>query len=156
MKQMGICRLGLSPHPTFLPLLWKPPAKPSRVSAARTDDPPPPTDDSRSINLSVLRITLGIPGLHESYLPRWIGYGFGSVLLLNHFLGYYPSSFTPAQLRTEALGLSVAAFSVFIPYIGKFLPALIQSLSSGGEAERGKVMFSGCYSVQRSKFARRQ
>ncbi|KAI4294979.1 hypothetical protein MLD38_040738 [Melastoma candidum] len=115
MKQMGIGSLGLSPHPTFLPLPRKPPAKPSRVCAARTGDSPPPTDDSRSINLSVLRFTLGIPGLDESYLPRWIGYGFGSLLLLNHFVASDPSGLIPAQLRTEALGLSVAAFSVFSP-----------------------------------------
>ncbi|ONI27267.1 hypothetical protein PRUPE_1G077000 [Prunus persica] len=51
------------------------------------------------LNLSVLRFTLGIPGLDESYLPRWIGYGFGSLLILNHFAGSIsPASTTPAQL----------------------------------------------------------
>ncbi|TQE11355.1 hypothetical protein C1H46_003089 [Malus baccata] len=33
--------------------------------------------------------------MDESYLPRWIGYGFGSLLILNHFVG---STATPAQL----------------------------------------------------------
>ncbi|PKI32908.1 hypothetical protein CRG98_046682 [Punica granatum] len=86
-------------------------------------------DDSQSngqqpgqLNLSVLRFTLGIPGFDESYLPRYIGYGFGSLLLLNHFVGSDLSAITPAQLRTEALGLSLAAFSAVLPYLGKFLP----------------------------------
>ncbi|KAL8552601.1 hypothetical protein ACS0TY_001333 [Phlomoides rotata] len=69
-------------------------------------------------NLSVLRFTLGIPGLDESYLPRYIGYAFGALLVLNHFVA---SSITPAQLRTEALGLSLASFSAVVPYLGKFL-----------------------------------
>lgn len=42
---------------------------------------------------------LGIPGLDESYLPRWIGYGFGSLLLLNHFVGSNSAApITSAQL----------------------------------------------------------
>ncbi|XP_075494223.1 protein COFACTOR ASSEMBLY OF COMPLEX C SUBUNIT B CCB2, chloroplastic [Primulina tabacum] len=73
------------------------------------------------LNLSVLRFTLGIPGLDESYLPRYIGYSFGALLLLNHFVGWDSSSITPAQLRTEALGLSLAAFCICVPYIGRFL-----------------------------------
>lgn len=59
--------------------------------------------------------------MDESYLPRWIGYAFGSLLLLNHFLGSDSSAVTSAQLRTEALGLSLAAFSIVVPYLGKFL-----------------------------------
>ncbi|KAK9293339.1 hypothetical protein L1049_021331 [Liquidambar formosana] len=77
------------------------------------------SDQQQQLNLSVLRFTLGIRGLDESYLPRWIGYGFGSLLVLNHFVGSI--STTPAQLRTEALGLLLAAFSVAVPYLGKFL-----------------------------------
>ncbi|RZB61811.1 Protein COFACTOR ASSEMBLY OF COMPLEX C SUBUNIT B CCB2, chloroplastic isoform D [Glycine soja] len=75
----------------------------------------------QQLNLSVLRFTLGIPGLDESYLPRWIGYGFGSLLLLNHFLGSDSATVTPAQLSTEVLGLSLASFSIVLPYLGKFL-----------------------------------
>ncbi|KAK8944221.1 hypothetical protein KSP39_PZI008332 [Platanthera zijinensis] len=68
-------------------------------------------------------LAAGIPGLDESYLPRWIGIGFGSLILLNHFM---PSSPSPAQLvlfypRSEALGLCLSAFSTTLPYIGKFL-----------------------------------
>lgn len=97
-------------------------------------------------------VVVGIPGLDESYLPRWIGYGFGSLLLLNHFVGSDLANITPAQLvtifseaaitliaqilwinlefelffcisfqRTEVLGLSLAAFSIILPYLGKFL-----------------------------------
>ncbi|GMJ13560.1 COFACTOR ASSEMBLY OF COMPLEX C, HIGH CHLOROPHYLL FLUORESCENCE 208 [Hibiscus trionum] len=76
-------------------------------------------NSEQQLNLSVLRFTLGIPGLDESYLPRWIGYGFGSLLILNHLLG--SDSVTAAQLRTEALGISLAAFSITLPYLGKFL-----------------------------------
>lgn len=72
------------------------------------------------LNLSVLRFTLGencslifslsriliicafvdpgIPGFDESYLPRWIGYGFGSLILLNHFVGSDVNTITAAQL----------------------------------------------------------
>uniref|UniRef100_A0A2N9HPF7 Endonuclease/exonuclease/phosphatase domain-containing protein n=1 Tax=Fagus sylvatica TaxID=28930 RepID=A0A2N9HPF7_FAGSY len=79
------------------------------------------TPTNQQLNLSVLRFTLGIPGLDESYLPRWIGYGFGSLLIVNHFVGSDRGTITLSQLRTEALGLSLAAFSIVIPYLGKFL-----------------------------------
>lgn len=75
----------------------------------------------QQLNLSVLRFTLGIPGFDESYLPRWIGYAFGSLLILNHFLGSDSATVTTAQLRTEVLGLSLASFSIVLPYLGKFL-----------------------------------
>ncbi|XP_021815871.1 protein COFACTOR ASSEMBLY OF COMPLEX C SUBUNIT B CCB2, chloroplastic isoform X2 [Prunus avium] len=89
--------------------------------SARLDNSKSSSADPQ-LNLSVLRFTLGIPGLDESYLPRWIGYGFGSLLILNHFAGSIsPASTTPAQLRTEALGLSLAAFSIALPYLGRFL-----------------------------------
>ncbi|CAK7337201.1 unnamed protein product [Dovyalis caffra] len=80
----------------------------------------PQSQRQQQLNLSVLRFTLGIPGLDESYLPRWIGYGFGSLLILNHFVGSN-SDTTQAQLRTEVLGLSLATFSVALPYFGRFL-----------------------------------
>ncbi|XP_059452101.1 protein COFACTOR ASSEMBLY OF COMPLEX C SUBUNIT B CCB2, chloroplastic isoform X2 [Corylus avellana] len=99
-------------HPQFP--AKKTTAKPFSISARLQNQ-------QQQLNLSVLRFTLGIPGLDESYLPRWIGYGFGSLLVLNHFVGSDSATATPAQLRTEVLGLSLAAFSIFIPYIGKFL-----------------------------------
>lgn len=77
--------------------------------------------DQQQINLSVLRFTFGIPGFDESYLPRWIGYGFGSLLLLNHFAGSNSANIPAAQLISEAVGLSMAAFSIALPYLGKFL-----------------------------------
>uniref|UniRef100_A0A0E0M9W4 Protein COFACTOR ASSEMBLY OF COMPLEX C SUBUNIT B CCB2, chloroplastic n=1 Tax=Oryza punctata TaxID=4537 RepID=A0A0E0M9W4_ORYPU len=94
-----------------------------RVRASGSDPPPPP---QQQVNLSVLRFTLGIPGLDESYLPRWIGLGFGALVLLNHLLSPSP---TPAQLRSEALGLCLAAFSATLPYLGRFL-------EGAGAAER--------------------
>ncbi|XAR66205.1 hypothetical protein NMG60_11012334 [Bertholletia excelsa] len=79
------------------------------------------TKNQQQVNLSVLRFTFGIPGLDESYLPRWIGYAFGSLLILNHFVGSDSAAATPAQLRSEVLGISLAAFSTILPYLGKFL-----------------------------------
>ncbi|KAL6954584.1 Protein COFACTOR ASSEMBLY OF COMPLEX C SUBUNIT B ccb2, chloroplastic [Sarracenia purpurea var. burkii] len=93
----------------------------STISCTRLDNSQRTTTDQQQINLSVLRFTLGIPGLDESYLPRWIGYVFGSLLLLNHFVGSNSTTTTPAQLRSEVLGLSLAGFSIVLPYIGKFL-----------------------------------
>ncbi|XP_031093735.1 protein COFACTOR ASSEMBLY OF COMPLEX C SUBUNIT B CCB2, chloroplastic-like isoform X1 [Ipomoea triloba] len=81
--------------------------------------------EQQQLNLSVLRFTLGIPGLDESYLPRYIGYAFGSLLLLNHFAGSDSSTITAAQLRTEVLGLFLAAFSVVVPYLGRFLKGAV-------------------------------
>ncbi|XP_050232219.1 protein COFACTOR ASSEMBLY OF COMPLEX C SUBUNIT B CCB2, chloroplastic [Mercurialis annua] len=78
------------------------------------------SNQKQELNLSVLRFTFGIPGLDESYLPRYIGYGFGSLLILNHFLGSNSDISLP-QLTTEALGLSLAAFSSALPYFGRFL-----------------------------------
>ncbi|ESQ43318.1 hypothetical protein EUTSA_v10014339mg [Eutrema salsugineum] len=89
------------------------------VARAENDSSRSKTSDQQQLNLSVLRFTFGIPGLDESYLPRWIGYGFGSLLLLNHLSASGPTS--ESQLRSEALGLSLAAFSIALPYIGKLL-----------------------------------
>ncbi|KAF7145623.1 hypothetical protein RHSIM_Rhsim04G0117700 [Rhododendron simsii] len=94
----------------------------STISCTGLDNSQNTTSDQRQLNLSILRFTFGIPGLDESYLPRWIGYAFGSLLLLNHFAG--SNSTTPAQLRSEALGLSLAGFSIVLPYLGKFLKQL--------------------------------
>lgn len=95
------------------------------------------SQNEQQLNLSVLRFTLGIPGLDESYLPRYIGYAFGALLALNHFLGSDSSSITSAQLRTEALGLSLASFSAVVPYLGKFLkgatPTAQKSIPEGTE-----------------------
>ncbi|KAJ9679248.1 hypothetical protein PVL29_021239 [Vitis rotundifolia] len=118
-------------------VIWKPliPLKtPSFPAKARSSHLPVSTinttrkfqsisasNQQQQLNLSVLRFTLGIPGFDESYLPRWIGYGFGSLILLNHFVGSDLNTITAAQLRTEALGLCLAAFSVVLPYLGKFL-----------------------------------
>ncbi|XLS59651.1 hypothetical protein HN51_009406 [Arachis hypogaea] len=111
-----------SHKPTFTTsTLSSSPTTTLRVRATFQDSKPPNTTQQQQLNLSVLRFTLGIPGLDESYLPRWIGYGFGSLLFLNHFLGTDSATMTPAQLTTEVLGLSLASFSVALPYLGKFL-----------------------------------
>lgn len=93
----------------------------SRISCTGSDNSQNKEQQQQQLNLSVLRFTLGIPGLDESNLPKWIGYAFGSLLLLNHFVGSDSNTITPAQLRTEALGLSLAAFSVVVPFLGKFV-----------------------------------
>ncbi|XP_015067456.1 protein COFACTOR ASSEMBLY OF COMPLEX C SUBUNIT B CCB2, chloroplastic isoform X1 [Solanum pennellii] len=96
----------------------------------------------QQLNLSVLRFTLGIPGLDESYLPRYIGYAFGFLLVLNHFLGSDPSAITAAQLRTEVLGLLLALFSVIVPYLGKFLKGsvLVEERNLPEDAEQAFVI----------------
>ncbi|KAM4069102.1 hypothetical protein ACJW30_12G064600 [Castanea mollissima] len=96
-------------------------SKSTSISARNQNSQTPTNQQQQQLNLSVLRFTFGIPGLDESYLPRWIGYGFGSLLILNHFVGSDSSTTTLPQLRIEALGLSLAAFSIVIPYLGKFL-----------------------------------
>ncbi|XP_027091372.1 protein COFACTOR ASSEMBLY OF COMPLEX C SUBUNIT B CCB2, chloroplastic-like isoform X2 [Coffea arabica] len=109
----------------------------AKISCSRSDNSSHSTSQQQQLNLSVLRFTFGIPGLDESYLPRWIGYAFGSLLLLNHFGGSDFSAITPAQLRTEVLGLSLAAFSIVLPYLGKFLkgatPNNEKSIPEGAE-----------------------
>ncbi|KAF8008596.1 hypothetical protein BT93_K2306 [Corymbia citriodora subsp. variegata] len=125
----AVFSLNASVHPQLPPpFRAKRNTKRSRISARFGGDSET-TSDERQLNLSVLRFTFGIPGLDESYLPRWIGYGFGSLLLLNHFVGSDLANITSAQLviifseaRTEVLGLSLAAFSIILPYLGKFLP----------------------------------
>ncbi|KAL1555079.1 protein COFACTOR ASSEMBLY OF COMPLEX C SUBUNIT B CCB2, chloroplastic-like [Salvia divinorum] len=97
---------------------------PSNLTICRPSSSPTKiccSQNQQQSNLSVLRFTLGIPGLDESYLPRYIGYGFGALLALNHFLGSDSSSITSAQLRMEALGLSLASFSAVVPFLGRFL-----------------------------------
>lgn len=111
----------------------------AKISCTGSDNSSQSTSQQQQqqLNLSVLRFTFGIPGLDESYLPRWIGYAFGSLLLLNHFVGSDFSAITPAQLRTEVLGLSLAAFSIVLPYLGKFLkgatPNNEKSIPEGAE-----------------------
>ncbi|TYI63898.1 hypothetical protein E1A91_D09G048300v1 [Gossypium mustelinum] len=123
---------------TPLPLKFRP--KMASISA-RLDN------SQQQMNLSVLRFTLGIPGLDESYLPRWIGYGFGSLLILNHLLG--SDSVSAAQLRTEALGLSLAAFSITLPYLGKFLKgaAPLDQTTLPEDAEFWNILPQGTRSV---------
>ncbi|CAN8252680.1 unnamed protein product [Cochlearia groenlandica] len=123
-----ICNLPLNPRLALLPRS-RATARSRRVVFVRAEN-----DSSRSkapnqqqqLNLSVLRFTFGIRGLDESYLPRWIGYGFGSLLLLNHFSS--SGSISESQLRSEILGSLLAAFSIALPYLGKFL--------KGSEAEQ--------------------
>ncbi|GMP24379.1 hypothetical protein CsSME_00001661 [Camellia sinensis var. sinensis] len=96
----------------------------TRLHNSQITTPTTTSNQQQQLNLSVLRFTLGIPGLDESYLPRWIGYAFGALLLLNHFVGSDSTTATPAQFRSEALGLSLAGFSIVLPYLGKFLKSL--------------------------------
>lgn len=107
-------------HGIVTPLNIRRNSRKSLKLSAKLDDSPTPTNSQQQLNLSVLRFTFGIPWLDESYLPRWIGYGFGSLVILNHFAGSN-SPVTSPQLISEALGLSLAAFSITLPYIGGFL-----------------------------------
>lgn len=72
--------------------------------------------------LSLLCFFQGIPGLDESYLPRYIGYGFGALLALNHFLGSDSSSITPSQLVNE--------FICFLVHIPSYMGTIIVDLGN--------------------------
>ncbi|XP_072986633.1 protein COFACTOR ASSEMBLY OF COMPLEX C SUBUNIT B CCB2, chloroplastic isoform X1 [Typha latifolia] len=106
----------------------------------------------QELNLSVLRFTLGIPGLDESYLPRWIGVGFGSLILLNHFLSSSP---TPAQLRSEVLAVLLASFSIALPYFGRFLEGInaVDRLSPPEESRQIFVMSESLSVTQKEDMA---
>ncbi|KAF2315679.1 hypothetical protein GH714_040207 [Hevea brasiliensis] len=149
---------GLSTHP-LVQLKIRPQfrSKFSRKSVtiyARIDNSQTSQDQQQELNLSVLRFTFGIPGLDESYLPRWIGYGFGSLLLLNHFLGSN-SATSPPQLRTEALGLSLAAFSIALPFFGRFLKGatLVDQPALHQGAEQIFVMSENISNTQKEDLA---
>ncbi|XP_021691371.2 protein COFACTOR ASSEMBLY OF COMPLEX C SUBUNIT B CCB2, chloroplastic isoform X1 [Hevea brasiliensis] len=149
---------GLSTHP-LIQLKIRPQfrSKFSRKSVtiyARIDNSQTSQDQQQELNLSVLRFTFGIPGLDESYLPRWIGCGFGSLLLLNHFLGSN-SATSPPQLRTEALGLSLAAFSIALPFFGRFLKGatLVDQPALPQGAEQIFVMSENISNTQKEDLA---
>ncbi|XP_064965558.1 protein COFACTOR ASSEMBLY OF COMPLEX C SUBUNIT B CCB2, chloroplastic-like isoform X3 [Musa acuminata AAA Group] len=90
-----------------------------RLFTVAAQDSNPRQQQQQDLDVSVLRFTFGIPGLDESYLPRYIGIAFGFLIILNHVFSASPA--TPAQLRTEALGMCLAAFSTALPYLGRFL-----------------------------------
>ncbi|XP_065040116.1 protein COFACTOR ASSEMBLY OF COMPLEX C SUBUNIT B CCB2, chloroplastic isoform X1 [Musa acuminata AAA Group] len=90
-----------------------------RLFTVAAQDSNPRQQQQQELDVSVLRFTFGIPGLDESYLPRYIGIAFGFLIILNHVFSASPA--TPAQLRTEALGMCLAAFSTALPYLGRFL-----------------------------------
>ncbi|CAA2981562.1 protein COFACTOR ASSEMBLY OF COMPLEX C SUBUNIT B CCB2, chloroplastic isoform X2 [Olea europaea var. sylvestris] len=104
LSQISLFRLEFAPPKSNLPskshfnIYTKSPL--TRLSCARLPQNTPPP---QQLNLSVLRFTLGIPGLDESYLPRYIGYTFGALLMLNHFVGSDLSSITSAQLGATSI-----------------------------------------------------
>ncbi|XP_078182233.1 protein COFACTOR ASSEMBLY OF COMPLEX C SUBUNIT B CCB2, chloroplastic-like isoform X2 [Carex rostrata] len=107
------------------------------VSVRAQDSDGQSSQQQQQLNLSVLRFTLGIPGLDESYLPRWIGVGFGLLVLLNHFLSTNPTS---PQIRSEILGFCLAAFSAMLPYLGRFLEG-VSSVNRLPLPEESKQIF---------------
>jgi hypothetical protein len=54
---------------------------------------------------------VGIPGLDESYLPRWIGVGFGLLDFLNHLLS---ADRTPAQIVCFTKPLCKSSYFYFV------------------------------------------
>ncbi|KAH7352843.1 hypothetical protein KP509_19G066300 [Ceratopteris richardii] len=86
---------------------------------------------SPSVDVSVFRFTLGIPGFNDSDLPRVLGIAFGAILVLNHFLtGDYV---TAAQWRSEIIGLCNVIFSISLPSIG-------MRLNGGGQVNAASSM----------------
>lgn len=126
----------------------------SLQSIAKAKTSPIQQRQQQQLKLSVLRFTLGIPGLDESYLPRWIGYGFGFLLLSNHFVGSN-SNTSQAQLITEGLGMSLAVFSVALPYIGKFLKGgtLVDPTTHSEGLEQLFVMSKNISDAQKEELA---
>ena len=102
----------------------------------------------------------GIPGLDESYLPRWIGYGFGSLLILNHFVGSDSSTTTLPQLVSHppnpflSFFLSLLGFSfefcflfVFVFWVsienrssGSFIGSILNCNSLSWKISQGKFL----------------
>ncbi|XP_020540739.1 protein COFACTOR ASSEMBLY OF COMPLEX C SUBUNIT B CCB2, chloroplastic isoform X2 [Jatropha curcas] len=149
---------GLSIHPliqlNIRPKFRAKVTRKSLVIASRIDNSQTRENQQQELNLSILRFTFGIPGLDESYLPRWIGYGFGSLLLLNHFLGSN-SAASPPQLRTEALGISLAAFSIALPFFGRFLKGVrpMDQAALPGGAEQIFLMSENIFDTQKEDLA---
>ncbi|XP_042442787.1 protein COFACTOR ASSEMBLY OF COMPLEX C SUBUNIT B CCB2, chloroplastic-like [Zingiber officinale] len=102
--------------------------------AARDSNPQQQKQQQQEINVSILRFTFGIPGLDESYLPRYLGIALGTLIVINHV--FSAASATPAQLRTEALGIFLATFSIILPYLGRFLEGAIVDRTSLPEGNR--------------------
>ncbi|XP_042387689.1 uncharacterized protein LOC121979762 [Zingiber officinale] len=95
----------------------------------------------QEINVSVLRFTLGIPGLDESYLPRYLRIALGTLIVINHVFSAAPA--TPSQLRTEALGIFLATFSVvLLPYLRRFLEGAIVDCTSLPKGNRQLFLMS--------------
>ena len=63
-----------------------------------------------------LVLVSGIAGFDESYLLRWIGYGFGSLLLLNHFVGLESTAITHVQLVRRTWNLELYWLVVVIMF----------------------------------------
>ncbi|XP_074573061.1 protein COFACTOR ASSEMBLY OF COMPLEX C SUBUNIT B CCB2, chloroplastic isoform X2 [Curcuma longa] len=83
---------------------------------------------------------IGIPGLDESYLPRYLGIALGTLIVINHVFSAAPA--TPAQLRTEALGIFLATFSIVLPYLGRFLEGAKVDRTSLPEGNRQIFLMS--------------
>ncbi|KAL3701356.1 hypothetical protein R1sor_019378 [Riccia sorocarpa] len=89
------------------------------LRAQRQTDLSTPRDDVESLDIQVFRFTLGIPGFDDNDLPRLVGNLFGGLIILNHAASL--SSVTPALLRSEVVGLLLAAVSVSLPAINRQL-----------------------------------
>lgn len=87
------------------------------LRASRTDLPD--NSPSPTLDVSVFRFTLGIPGFDDSELPRLVGIAFAAFLLLNHFLT--GDQVTAAQMRSELVGFFNAILSISLPSIGMSL-----------------------------------
>ncbi|KAI5072517.1 hypothetical protein GOP47_0012623 [Adiantum capillus-veneris] len=107
-SQLRWTPLSPSPSPSPAGATW--------VSIRASQQDPP---SSSSVDVSVFRFTLGIPGFDDSDLPRVLGIAFGAVLVLNHFLG--ADYVTAAQWRSELVGLCNSILSISLPSIGRSL-----------------------------------
>ncbi|MCO5588041.1 hypothetical protein L7F22_041995 [Adiantum nelumboides] len=110
-------RRQASSLPRQTPILHSPSPAGSTFFSLRASQQDPPS--SSSVDVSVFRFTLGIPGFNDSDLPRVLGIVFGAILVLNHFLTTdYVSA---AQWRSELIGFCSSILSVSLPSIGRSL-----------------------------------
>ncbi|XP_042393828.1 protein COFACTOR ASSEMBLY OF COMPLEX C SUBUNIT B CCB2, chloroplastic-like isoform X1 [Zingiber officinale] len=107
---------------------------------ARDSNPHNKQQQKQEINVSILRFTLGIPGLDESYLPRYLRIALGTLIVINHV--FSAATATPSQLRTEALGIFLATFSIVLPYLGRFLEGAIADHTSLPKGNRQIFLMS--------------
>ncbi|GBG66298.1 hypothetical protein CBR_g58789 [Chara braunii] len=97
--------------------------------------------DRYDLEVSVFRFTLGLPWLEDRLLPRVVGIMLGFLIGVNHAVS--PPPLTAPQLRTEVLGLFLAAIAVALPSISlRLKEARLAKRAKQGTIAGGTELFS--------------